>query len=182
MVLMVGVAPQVDNAAEAINAIRKAHGDEAIERLLKNGITEDELKVVFHQRGNLARTLEVTKRSDGKVVWLEEGKLGCAEGKVLGTVRDIGGSGWMHIQNNHIVNKNANNELVNDFAKVFGKTYRDESKITELIMEGAKCGQKVLDPHKKGLYEYVEPSSGKTLHLVIGSNGYVVTAFPYVEK
>ncbi|EHQ35462.1 hypothetical protein [Methanoplanus limicola] len=44
MVLLAGIAPQLDTAAEAISAIRKAHGDEVISRLLVNSITEDELK------------------------------------------------------------------------------------------------------------------------------------------
>ncbi|WP_062396155.1 hypothetical protein [Methanogenium cariaci] len=140
MVLMVGLAPQVDNAAEAIKAIRKAHGDEAIERLLKDGITEDELKVVFHQRGNLARTLEVTKRSDGKVIWLEEGKLGSADG-VSSWVYDKGGTGWIHIRNNHIFGQDKNGVVHNQFAEALKDTaYNDENLIKDLIMDCAKTG------------------------------------------
>ncbi|MDI3506486.1 MAG: hypothetical protein PWQ69_466 [Methanomicrobiaceae archaeon] len=43
-------------------------------------------------------------------------------------------------------------------------------------MEGAKYGQKVSDT---GTYHYVEPNYGKTLQLIIGSNGYLVTAYPF---
>ena len=171
MMLLAGVAPHAD---ETIKVLRKAHGDEVIDRLLVNGITENELKVVYNQRGNLAKTLEVIKRGDGKVFWLEKGKLGTAKGTVLGTVKDIGGSGWIHLKNNHVVYKDVNN-----FADVFGEVYRDGSRIKELIMDGAKYGQKV---NNDGVYHYVEPNSGKILLLVIGNNGYIVTAYPLKVK
>ncbi|GAB7014881.1 hypothetical protein JCM10550A_02470 [Methanogenium cariaci] len=175
MVLMVGLAPQVDNAAEAIKAIRKAHGDEAIERLLKDGITEDELKVVFHQRGNLARTLEVTKRSDGKVIWLEEGKLGSADG-VSSWVYDKGGTGWIHIRNNHIFGQDKNGVVHNQFAEALKDTaYNDENLIKDLIMDCAKTG--VRDPKNQILY-WKKVTDEKAIMVVLGSNGYLRTAYP----
>jgi hypothetical protein len=165
MVLLGGVAPQMDTAAEAISAIRKAHGDEVINRLLVNGITEDELKVVVRSNGDLLKTLAVTKRSDGKVIWLEEGKLGSAD-DATSWIYDKGGSGWAHIVNNHIENPSGNQFLS------FGSQYTDKSKIRELIVTGVKNGIEV----KNGIIQYLEPNSNKVLQIVIGSNGYIVTA------
>ncbi|WP_214084342.1 PEGA domain-containing protein [Methanoculleus sp.] len=171
MVLLVGVAPHVDEAAEAINAIRKAHGDDVIDRLLINGITENELKVVVRSNGNLLRTLAVVKRGDGTVIWLEEGKLGTAAGKVLGAGRDVGGTGWIHIQNNHVYLNG-----VNDFKKAFGTAYDDESLIKELILDCAKTG--TLDPRNPVAY-WKKVDEGHLLLVVIGDNGYLRTAYPW---
>ena len=93
MVLLVGVAPYVDEAAEWANNFRKIHGDEAVNKFLKDGITEADLNVIAKNRGDLLKTLEVTKRSDGKVVWLEEGFTE-AEAVALG----VRPSGWKHIK------------------------------------------------------------------------------------
>ncbi len=170
MVLLVGIAPHVDEAAEAINNIRKAHGDEMIDRLLINGITEDELKVVVRSRGNLLRTMAVAKRADGKVIWLEEGKLKSAAGKALGAERDVGGTGWIHIQNNHVYLNG-----INDFKKAFGAAYDDENLIKELILDCAKTG--TLDPRSSIRY-WKKIDEDHFLLVVIGDNGYLRTAYP----
>ncbi|MCK9330736.1 MAG: PEGA domain-containing protein [Candidatus Cloacimonetes bacterium] len=170
MVLLVGVAPYVDEAAEWANNFRKLHGDDAVDKFLINGITESDLNVIAKNRGNLLKTLEVVKRSDGKVVWLEEG---LTEAEAM--ARGVRPSGWKHIREDHFPDLVA----ANQFADVFGDAYKDESKIRELIIDGAKYGQKVSDA---GAYHYVEPNSGKILLLVIGSNGYLVTAYPFRVK
>ena len=88
----------------------------------------------------------------------------------LGSVYDTGGSGWIHIKNNHILYQGHN-----QFAEFFGDAYKDENKVKELIENGAKYGQKI---GSNGEYRYVESNSGKTLQLIIGDNGYIVTARP----
>ena len=169
MVLLVGVAPHVDEAAETLNALRKAHGDDVINRLLRDGITENELKVVVSNRGNLLRTLTVVKRSDGKVIWLEEGKLGTAAG-ATSWVDDKKGTGWVHIVNNHI-----NHPTGNQFRKAFGAAYEDQGLIKELILDCAKTGlQDTMNP----VAYWKKIDEEHFVQVVIGSNGYVRTAYP----
>jgi len=84
-------------------------------------------------------------------------------------------SGWKHLKERRKIVQGEENQ----FSKVFGDTYKDENKIKELIMIGAKDGQDISTPLHKGLHEYIDPDTGNILHLVIGSNGYIVTAFPY---
>ncbi|MCK9330738.1 MAG: hypothetical protein M0Q94_12765 [Candidatus Cloacimonetes bacterium] len=170
MVLLVGVAPYVDDAAEWANNFRKIHGDDAVDKFLVNGITESDLHVIAKNRGNLLKTLEVTKRADGKVVWLEEG---LTEAEAM--ARGVRPSGWKHIREDHFPDLEANNQ----FAEAFDEVYRDENRIRELILDEVKYGQKVSDA---GVYHYIEPNSGKILLLVIGSNGYLVTAYPFRVK
>ncbi|MCK9330734.1 MAG: hypothetical protein M0Q94_12745 [Candidatus Cloacimonetes bacterium] len=112
MVLLVGVAPHVDEGAEILNNLRKAHGDDAVNKFLKDGINENDLTVVVSKRGNLLRTLGVVKRTDGKVIWLEEGKLGTAAGATSWVYDKEGGTGWVHIVNNHIINPNSGNQFL----------------------------------------------------------------------
>ncbi len=169
MVLLVGITPYVDEAAEWANNFRKIHGDEALDKFLKNGITAEDLRLISNSNGNLLKTLAVVKRSDGKAVWMEEG-LTKAEAKALNRAT----TGWKHIEEKHILDPEGN-----QFANVFGEVYRDESKIKDLIMEGAKESQKIND---NGVYHYVEPNTGEILLLVIGNNGYIVTAYPFRVK
>ncbi len=138
-----------------------------------DGVTADDvLDLVGDETKKLTPTkmMRVAKRADEGVIWLEEGKLGTAAGEVLGTVYDKGGSGWIHIQNNHIYYQGTN-----QFRDVFGPAYEDQDAIKNLILDGARYGQKINDI---GVYHYVESTSGKTLRLIIGSNGYIVTAHP----
>jgi hypothetical protein len=142
----------------------------AANRLIKSDVSSSELIHIVDQNGNLAETLSVLKRSDGNVVWLEEGKLVSGNGASLGTIYDNGGSGWIHIKNNHYLFQGHN-----QFAEKFGNAFTNEDKVKELIMNGAMYGQKV---DESGVYHYIEPNSGKTLELIIGKNGYVVSAYP----
>ena len=138
-----------------------------------DGITADDvLDLVGDETKKLTPTkiLRVTKRGDGTAVWLEEG-LTEAEAIAL----NVKPSGWKHIREDHFPDL----EAANQFAEVFGEEYRDENKIRELIMNGAKYGQKISDT---GVYHYIEPSSGEILQLIIGSNGYIVTAYPFRVK
>ena len=139
-----------------------------------DGVTADDvLDLVGDETKKLTPTemLRVTKRGDGTAVWLEEGKLGTAKGEILGAVYDTeGGSGWIHILNNHIYYHGTN-----QFRDVFGPAYEDQDAIKNLILDGAKNGQRV---NGNGVYHYMEPNSGEILLLIIGDNGYIITAHP----
>jgi len=137
------------------------------EKFIKNGVTGKDLLYIT-KKGKLEETLGVIKRSDGAVVWLEEGKI--VSGKTNPWVEDKCGSGWEHIMHNHVLKPNDNH-----FAKKFGSVYEDPIKVKELISNGVKYGQYI--PEKK-VYEYIEPVSGNKLHVAVGSNGYIVSAFP----
>ncbi len=132
-------------------------------------VADDVLNLVGDETKKLTPTkmMRVAKRADGRVIWLEEG-LTDAEAMAL----NVKPSGWKHIREDHFPDL----ETANQFADAFGEEYRDENKIRELIMDGAKYGQRVSDT---GVYHYVEPNSGKTLQLIIGNNGYLVTAYPF---
>lgn len=136
------------------------------DRLIKDGVTGKDLLSIA-RKGKLEETLGVIKRSDGKVIWLEEG-VTVAEAAALGRK---GPTGWNHVKEKHFPNPQNN-----QFADAFGDTYQDENKIKELIETGAKNGQFLPT---KGVYEYIEPVSGKKLHVAVGSNGYIVSAFPF---
>jgi hypothetical protein len=138
-------------------------------RLVRGEIGAGDVAKVIEQGGDLERTLSVIKRADGKVFWLEEGKLGTAEGEILGTVYDSKGSGWIHIQNNHIYYKG-----INQFEGAFGYEYANQDRIKELIQDCAKTG--LQDPMDPGAYW--EKVNNRLLKVVVGSNGYVVTAYP----
>jgi len=137
-------------------------------QFIKEGVVVDDL-IYVAKKGSLEKTLQVVKWSDGLVVWLEEGRL--VSGKVDPWVKDVGGSGWEHIRHNHCIDTKPGGS---DYEGKFGPEYADENKVRELISNGAKYGQKV----DTDIYHYVEPQSGKTLELIIGNNGYIVTAYP----
>ena len=138
-------------------------------RFIKESVTSaDVLKVA--KSGSLEKTIQVVKRGDGAVAWLEEGRLVSGNAAALGTVYDIGGSGWIHIKNNHFQYQGHY-----QFAEKFGAAFENEEKVKELIMNGAKNGQKI---DTSGVYHYIEPNSDKSLELIIGDNGYVVSAYP----
>ena len=141
-------------------------------RTVRDGVTADDvLDLVDDSTKKLTPTeiLRVAKREDGKVVWLEEGTLKSATGEILGSVYDYGGSGWIHIQNNHIYYHGEN-----QFAKAFGSVYEDQDLIKNLIQDCAKTG--LLDPEDPGTYW--KKVNNRLLKVVVGSNGYIVTAYP----
>ena len=84
-------------------------------------------------------------------------------------LEDTGGSGWIHIVANHI-----NTPSGNQFYSAFGLDYVKREEVKDLIMAGAREGIEV----RKNVYLYVEPTSGRTLRLIIADNGYLVTAHP----
>ncbi len=82
---------------------------------------------------------------------------------------DTGGSGWVHIVANHV-----NTPSGNQFYSAFGLDYVKREEVKDLVMAGARDGVEV----RKNVYRYVEPTSGKTLRILIADNGYLVTAHP----
>ncbi|MBN1432880.1 MAG: hypothetical protein JW931_08930 [Methanomicrobiaceae archaeon] len=147
--------------------------DNVYDILKGKGISDDILEDIVKSNGDLSKTINAVRRADGMAAWLEEGRL--VSGKTDPWVRDIGGSGWIHIRHNHIITEESG-KVENQFANRFGSLYLNEEMIKELIMDGAKYGQKVND---NGVYHYVVPETdGKILELIIGSNGFIVTAHP----
>ncbi|WP_300998943.1 hypothetical protein [Methanoculleus sp.] len=82
---------------------------------------------------------------------------------------DTGGSGWVHIVANHV-----NTPSGNQFYSAFGLDYVYREEVKDLVMVGARDGVEV----GKHRYRYVEPTSGRTLRILIADNGYLVTAHP----
>jgi len=82
---------------------------------------------------------------------------------------DTEGSGWVHIVANHV-----NTPSGNQFYSAFGLDYVKREEVKDLIMTGAREGVEV----QKNVYRYVEPTSGRTLRLLVADNGYLVTAHP----
>lgn len=82
---------------------------------------------------------------------------------------DTGGSGWAHIESNHV-----NTPSGNQFYSAFGLDYVKQEEVKDLVMVGAQDSTEV----GKNMYRYVEPTSGKALRLFIADNGYIVTAHP----
>ncbi len=84
-------------------------------------------------------------------------------------LNDTGGNGWAHIVANHV-----NTPSGNQFYSAFGLDYVKREEVKDLIMAGARDGVEV----GKYRYRYVEPTSGRTLRILIAGNGYLVTAHP----
>ena len=148
--------------------------DGAATRLIgKYETTVIDLLKVVEKNSDLGKTISVIKNKGGKVVWLEEG---LTEAEAVALKRNP--SGWKHIFEDHI--KSYDNIDGNDFAKKFdptGLNYRNEESIQNLIREGVAKG--TMDP-SAGIYYYdVVPECDKVLRIVVGSNGYIVTAYPF---
>ncbi|WP_265581572.1 NosD domain-containing protein [Methanofollis aquaemaris] len=142
-------------------------------RTVRDGVTADDvLDLVDDGTKKLTPTeiLRVAKRGDGTALWLEEGTLKSAEGTALGTVYDVGGSGWIHIRNNHILYLGKN-----QFVEAFGSAYEDENRIRDLIMNCARTG--LQDPEDSVVY-WERIDADHFMKVVLGSNGYLRTAHP----
>jgi hypothetical protein len=119
----------------------------------------------------LERTIGAVKATDdGRLMWLEEGKLISAAGAST-WVRDIGGSGWLHIYNNHYVK--------HDF-DYYGPQYvGNEQLVKALILDAARNGYTYIryKPNKTEIWRIYEVpgSGGEYLSVLTGSNGYIVS-------
>jgi len=132
-----------------------------------------DLITIADKNGDLSKTLVVMKSQTGRVVWLEEG-LTLSEAKALNKKP----AGWNHIFEKHI--KDYDDVSLNQFANGFdpyGTNYRSAESIQSLINEGISNG--VFDV-SDGIYYYdVAASSEEVLKIVVGSNGYIISAFPF---
>jgi hypothetical protein len=167
------VLKEVPNAAVVRQILDELFEGAATRLVEKYGdnILQD-LIVVAENNGDLRKTLGVVKAtSDGSVMWLEEGRLVSAKDATT-WVEDVGGSGWIHMRNNRVINPNGNQFLR------YGSKYADEEEIKALILEAARYGDKFVN--SKGIWcKYEVPESGgKYLHVLVGSNGYLVTTIP----
>jgi hypothetical protein len=116
-----------------------------------------DLIVVAEKNGNLAKTIDIAKRS-GEVRWLEEGDLR---------------SGWMHIVKKHIT------------GEIVGGTKfpssMDQNQIKDLVLQSIRDGSETISFDSKGrktfMYDYIFPE-GLNVKTVVGDNGYIVTSFP----
>ena len=167
MVLLVGVAPHAGEVTAWAKNFRTLHGDDALNKFLKDGITETDLMAVS-KKGNLLRTLGVIKRADGRVIWLEEGKLGTAAGATSWVYDKEGGTGWVHIVNNHIINPSSGNQFL-----PLGEQYANTELVKELILDCAKTGL----PDPKDSVVYWKKINDRYLKVVIGDNGNLRTAY-----
>ncbi|WP_094229198.1 hypothetical protein [Methanolobus psychrotolerans] len=134
-----------------------------------------DLITIADKNGNLAKTIDVMKSNTERVVWLEEG-LTKAEAEAL----DKTPVGWKHIFEKHI--KDYDDVSLNQFANAFdpsGTNYRSAETVQSLINEGISNGKFDV---KEGIYYYdVAASSEKVLKIVVGNNGFIVSAFPYLR-
>ncbi|WP_292349949.1 PKD domain-containing protein [Methanoregula sp. PtaU1.Bin006] len=141
--------------------------DGAATRLSGQGVADDVIAAVYENNGNIVKTLKAGERSGTtKVFWLEEGKLGSAEGATT-WVRDNGGSGWAHIKNNHYDK--------DDFKNAFGSSYESEESVQNLILDCTKNG--INDPSDTVVY-YKKITDTNVIKVVTGDNGYIRTSYP----
>jgi RHS repeat-associated protein len=91
-----------------------------------------------------------TDPQGGLLAWLEEGRPT---------------AGWQHIVEGHFAGRFGNHFLT------FGPQYSDPREVQRLIIEAAQARGGTT-----GSYEV--PGTGKRLTVVIGSNGFIVTAYP----
>lgn len=91
----------------------------------------------------------IVRKPDGKICWLETGKLG------------DNASGFAHIVDEHYTN----------FSGVFGiSTKTDISKMIYTVVATQNPTNIIGD-------EYIYLVNGRSLSVVIGNNGYIVTAY-----
>jgi hypothetical protein len=136
--------------------------------------------------GDISETIGVVSpenvgRVDGKRVdnaWLERGCVGREADNSDEWRRDDAGAGWAHIRHNHM-NKNGR---TNEF-KRYGDSYENPERVQRLIMEAIENGNPRVIPRSDGrddlFYVYEVPNSGgETVSVLVGNNGFTVTAIP----
>jgi len=142
------------------------------DKLIKNGVTGKDLLYIT-KKGKLEEALGVIKRSDGKIIWLENGKLG----KVASNGKDRGGLGWQHILFNHVYH----GKTAEHFATVLGSRYSSEEEVFQLIMDGAKYGTDGGSPGN--LYRiYNVPGTTKEIRIALKDDGSIITAYPVIKN
>lgn len=106
--------------------------------------------------GNIDEVIDVVRRGDN-YIWIEKGKPG------------PGGSGLAHM-----LNSSAGQNHIEEISKAFFNSTKNQDEIVDFILEHSVDyfkGQRLSG-------EIPIPNSNKYLHIEIGSNGYVVDAYP----
>ena len=147
----------------AATRLASKYGDEILPDLI----------TIADKNGDLSKTIGVAK-SGSEIRWLEEGKLVSASSSNIWKY-DSGGSGWLHIRNNHVINPSGN-----QFEDAFGPNYVDEAAIQNLIIDSITSGEKTINGQNIWYVYEVPNSGGKKLSTLVGSNGYIVTSYPGV--
>ncbi len=129
-----------------------------------DGVTADDVLVLLDSTKKLKPTqiYRVVKR-DASTVWLEEGS-------------SIGG--WKHIFDEHIKDYSDVSDEGNQFAYAFdpsGTNYRDAESIQNVIRDCVRYG--TGNPNDPGSY-YLQVTPEKAIHVFVGSNSFIVTAYP----
>lgn len=159
-------------AAEKVPILDKAF-DGAATRLEGQGVADDVIAGVYEHNGDITRTLDAGARSDGKVIWLEQG-LTKTEANQIGK-RSFG---WKHIAEDHIIDSDYTDISKNQFAGAFdpsGTNYRNAASIQNLIIDGAKNG--MPDP-TDAMVLYKKVTDTHALKIVLESDGSIKTAYP----
>ncbi|WP_174589869.1 hypothetical protein [Methanocella conradii] len=154
---------------------------------LNKGVTIDDIRRIFltpkdngNYAGTISKTIDVVKSGSGAVtvMWMEEGGLKSAAGSPE-WVPDVGGTGWAHIENNHIIKPSGN-----DFEK-FGPEYAASDpnylkNIQNLIMTAAKNGDELVDANGRisRVYSVATESGPEVLNVGVSDKGYILTAYP----
>lgn len=139
-----------------VKAIDAVTGNKA-STLIAKGAKEEDIVHVAKSRGNFKETRNIVKDSFDNTRWLEEGS---------------SASGWRHILSRH----------KDDFISKFGIS--TEGEIEDLIYRSVKAGTPNSIPIEKGggtAYIYYV-ASDKPMTTIVGSNGYIVTAYPGLPK
>jgi len=132
-------------------------------RLVQGDVTADNVLTVINRGGKLDETLNVIKRSDGTVVWLQEGKSTW---------------GWQHIKDGHLT----------DFKNKFGDA-TTEAGVQEMIFTTIKSPDQVIR-YPENKIEYIKTFTDKNgepcqIMTVVSDRvngigkGNIVTAHPF---
>jgi hypothetical protein len=158
---------------DEIGAIKKVYASEVVDKLTTQADIAA-VSTIVKKNGNVGQTIEVARRSDdSSVLWLEQG-MTKTEANAFGKTA----TGWKHIEEDHIKDLAYTDISKNEFAAAFdptGTNYRDTQSIQNLIIDCAKNGKP--DPKNPIVY-YKKVTSDKAIMVIIGSNGYIRSAYP----
>jgi len=140
--------------------------------LIDDSIDADDLLSEVNKNGDLRETIAISKSEDGTVNWLEEGRLAPETRRSDEYIVDEGGAGWEHIKHNRIDNPDGNQFLR------YGDKFESKQEVKDLLFETLDNGESVrIDGSQWYRYE-VPNSGGKHLSVLVGDNGFTVTAIP----
>lgn len=108
------------------------------------------------EKFNEKRLIFITRDINGKIVWLEEGNPG---------------AGFYHMTHDAKTHRSHSKQLFNQFGI-------NEKDIPHFIQKAIQSN-KFIEDKKRGIRYYnVKGNDTHYLSIVVGSNGYIITAFP----